>query len=233
MVEGKEQCDIKIPAGAPGACPTDCDDGKPCTKDTLLNGGTCDAVCSYTTITACSQAKLDGCCPSSCNANTDADCKPECGNAVVEKGETCDTGISDPTATGYCPKDCDDKNPCTKEKLELPGTCQATCTYVALTCDATAKDGCCPAGCTGFNDADCLCGNGKVDPGETCDIGLKGSCPTSCDDGDSCTKDTLLNGGTCQATCSHTALKCSTVKDGCCPALKCLQPDPDCNTKTP
>ena len=46
-------------------------------------------------------------------------------------------------------------------------------------CLATA-DGCCPAGCNGNNDGDCVavCDNGTLEPGEHCDP--LGSCPTAC-----------------------------------------------------
>ena len=50
------------------------------------------------------------------------------------------------------------------------------------------------------------CGNGVLDPGEQCDTaiaaGEPGACPTTCDDGLSCTADTLEQAGTCQARCS-------------------------------
>ena len=53
------------------------------------NGGTCSAACQAAgTQTKC--VNDDGCCPSGCNANNDNDCKPSCGNGVVESGETCD-----------------------------------------------------------------------------------------------------------------------------------------------
>ena len=41
-----EACDTAIPAGEPGACPTECDDNDPCTTNTL-SGTACDAECVY------------------------------------------------------------------------------------------------------------------------------------------------------------------------------------------
>ena len=52
------------------------------------------------------------------------------------------------------------------------------------------------------------CGNGSVDPGEACDVGIiagDGACPADCDDGNSCTADTLLGAG-CAAHCLHDPL---------------------------
>jgi hypothetical protein len=42
------------------------------------------------------------------------------------------------------------------------------------------------------------CGNGIVEPGENCD----GNCPTSCDDGDVCTRD-MLRGTDCNISFGH------------------------------
>jgi len=51
------------------------------------------------------------------------------------------------------------------------------------------------------------CGNGKLDAGEKCDSAIPdgqwGSCPTDCDDGNSCTDD-FIAGANCQAACGHT-----------------------------
>jgi cysteine-rich repeat protein len=58
------------------------------------------------------------------------------------------------------------------------------------------------------------CGNGQVDPGESCDIaiaaGAAGACPTTCDDQNSCTSDQLTGAGTCFGTCEH------SPTDNCC-----------------
>lgn len=48
------------------------------------------------------------------------------------------------------------------------------------------------------------CGNGVVEPGESCDFGIAGgntgSCPVSCDDDDPCTDDRVV-GERCQTAC--------------------------------
>jgi hypothetical protein len=58
--------------------------------------------------------------------------------------------------------------------------------------DCIADDGCCPASCTNATDADCSasCGDGTIDPGETCDP--SDTCPSACGDGDVCTKDVVV-----------------------------------------
>jgi len=71
----------------PGSCPTACDDRDACTRDVLLNAGTCLARCTFTGI---EPGHSDGCCPDAANNNNDADCEPVCGNGVVEAGEECD-----------------------------------------------------------------------------------------------------------------------------------------------
>jgi hypothetical protein len=72
-------------------CPTeaDCDDGDPCTTDSLLgSAANCNAKCLNTPSTAI--VKGDMCCPKGANSLADDDCPVMCGNKVVEKGEDCD-----------------------------------------------------------------------------------------------------------------------------------------------
>jgi len=51
------------------------------------------------------------------------------------------------------------------------------------------------------------CGDGNLDPDEFCDTGIPsgqpGACPSSCDDGNTCTVDRLIGRGTCLDTCVH------------------------------
>jgi hypothetical protein len=95
-----------------------------CTADTLVgDASSCDAECSYVAITACTNG--DGCCPSGCNATTDDDCSPICGNLVVEAPETCD---------GDCPTACDDSMACTTDMLVgSASSCDAACSFVTMT----------------------------------------------------------------------------------------------------
>ncbi len=76
------------------------------------------------------------------------------------------------------------------------------------------------------------CGNGKIDEGEACDPG-DGSptpCPTSCDDGLSCTQDALVQpGDECTKDCRATFITTCTDNDGCCLSIPCNpSTDNDC-----
>lgn len=79
------------------------------------------------------------------------------------------------------------------------------------------------------------CGNGRLDPGETCDTaiaaGQPGACPTAdgCDDGSPCTVDALAGSG-CAAVCTHTERADRMPGDGCCPAGASNADDPDCSS---
>ena len=77
------------------------------------------------------------------------------------------------------------------------------------------------------------CGNGRVDPGETCDIAIRageqGACPPSnCDDGVACTKDNPM-GSACTASCAHPPITEIGLSDGCCPSGATKSTDPDCS----
>lgn len=195
-IEAGETCDPQ------SSCPTSCNDNTACTKDTL-NGAasTCNAACTFTTITAC--ASGDGCCPSGCARPADNDCPPAlpCGNGTLDQGETCDN--SSPTK---CPTTCDDGIACTQD---VPSGSAATCTFAcqhpAITVCNGTTDSCCPGGCNTGNDPDCTmrCGDGRVDPPETCD----GNCPTSCADTNPCTEDASTGSAAeCTLVCTHTPI---------------------------
>lgn len=223
VVEAGESCDTEIAPGVLGACPgaDDCDDGDPCTADTLEGAG-CAARCQHGPIT--SPLDGDGCCPASGDANNDLDCPAVCGNGVYEPGvESCDIAIA--TGGGACPGSslaCSDGNACTADAIEGVG-CQAGCGHGAVT-TCVSGDGCCVAGCTSVQDTDCsaTCGNGVVDAGETCDTAIPsgpGQCPTiaSCDDGIACTAEAVQSSGTCNAQCVNNPITSCTDGDGCCP----------------
>jgi len=213
VVEAGETCD------PPGSCPTSCNDGNACTRDTLSgSSASCTRACSFSAITTCTGG--DGCCPSGCNAVNDRDCQPKCGNNVVEAGETCDP-------PGSCPTTCNDSNACTTDTATgSSATCTRACSYTAIT-TCTSGDGCCRSGCTALNDSDCpaVCGNGLIEPGETCDP--NSSCPTSCDDANACTID-RLTGGNCAWQCSRTTITACTGGDGCCASGCSAANDYDC-----
>src|SRR5262249_8010691 len=57
-----------------------------------------------------------------------------------------------------------------------------------------------------------------------------GKCPTmaDCNDNQVCTTDSLMNGGTCTAACTHTNITTCTGGDGCCPSGCTHATDSDC-----
>jgi hypothetical protein len=68
VVDAPELCESK---GTSKPCPTDCDDGDPCTKDMLVGSSMqCSAQCVHSAITAARGG--DGCCPNGANANSDS-----------------------------------------------------------------------------------------------------------------------------------------------------------------
>ena len=219
-----EICDTGIAEGEDGACPSTCDDENACTTDTL-SGAECTAECTYGDIAMCTNG--DGCCPAGCTAVDDDDCEADCGNGVVEAGETCE-----PAAGIACPTACNDSNTCTVDALVgSAATCDARCEYTAITM-CTAGDLCCASGCTAGTDTDCssTCGNMLIEPPETCDNGSAVPCPTACDDGDACTADALVGtAAMCNVMCSTTPITaCAMAADGCCPSGCNQTNDGDC-----
>lgn len=76
------------------------------------------------------------------------------------------------------------------------------------------------------------CGNGKLDPGETCDPGIlagEGSCPQTCYDPPGCAI-LLLQGdpSTCDAVCVKILVSEPIPGDDCCPPGATGATDPDC-----
>ncbi len=216
VLDPGEICDF----GTASPCPRSCDDGDPCTTDTRTGSvANCSAQCVHTPVTTCTGR--DGCCPTGCNAATDNDCSSSCGNGTVEPGETCD---------GTCPTTCDDMDACTMDIQTGSATrCNVECANRAIT-RCTSGDGCCPAGCDATRDRDCMssCGNGTVEPGETCD----GDCPTSCNDRDPCTNDTLSGSADrCDARCTNSPITSCGDGDRCCPSGCSAATDDDCSAR--
>jgi cysteine-rich repeat protein len=141
MVDTGELCDTGIATGT-GSCPTaaTCNDAMACTTDVLMSGGTCNAACMHTALTA-SGPTADTCCPTGANHNTDVDCAAMCGNGVIEApGETCEPPGT-PSCSATCQmvavagcgdgvlatgEDCDDSN-----TRNLDG-CDSACHYEAF-----------------------------------------------------------------------------------------------------
>ena len=200
-----------------GNCPTSCGSPSACSLVELAGDPTrCSAQCIESSVELCTGG--DGCCPSSCNSNEDSDCGASCGNGALEPGESCD---------GNCPTSCDDSNACTRDTLAgSPDTCNVVCVFDDIRV-CTPGDGCCPAGCTNAVDSDCsaTCGDGSLDPGETCD----GNCPSACSDNNTCTRD-LLRGSAanCNVVCEYQPINVCQGGDGCCPNGCTNANDSDC-----
>lgn len=75
-----------------------------------------------------------------------------------------------------------------------------------------------------------LCSNGRLDPGETCDPAMPGSCPTTCaapEDESVCAPTQLIGSAdACSATCAIVAITECIGGDGCC-APGCTEADDD------
>lgn len=152
-----------------------------------------------------------------------------CGNGVVNDFETCDIAIA-AGEEGACPTTCETTENCTEARLEGAG-CTAVCTIDPVSvCES--GDGCCGTGCTGADDADCaiVCGNGVLEPGETCDP--SGSCPgaSDCLDDSACTVDTVVgDAAVCTAECLNTVITACANDDGCCASGCTSATDNDCS----
>jgi cysteine-rich repeat protein len=223
IVSGNEKCDTAIAAGLPGACPTVCSPLAPCMLP-VLSGTGCDAECMPVTISMA--GPIDGCCPDGADATTDRDCKPRCGNTVVETGESCDPS----SACTPCYSD----NPCLAARTTgSADLCNLRCELVPIT-QCRNGDACCAASCSSTNDQDCSsnCGNARIDANETCEANTSAPCPASCDDGVACTKDfTSGSAANCNLTCAHVAITTAANDDGCCPTGASANNDSDCEAK--
>src|SRR6185295_11833124 len=205
----------------PASCPTACAPGQ-CWEVKTFTGSpnTCNARCSTTQL-PCSGTTSDGCCPPGCNtspSNRDVDCPAQCGNGIVDVGETCDPLSS-------CPMTCPQMG-CTLRSLAGGGTCQAQCQTSGTQMSCANNDACCPTGCNAVNDNNCsaVCGNGVLEPGELCEGTM---CPTSCPN-QGCTIRALQGTG-CQRQCVDAGtIACGTNNDSCCPAGCTAMSDSDC-----
>jgi hypothetical protein len=212
VVDALETCD--------GDCPIDCDDMDVTTADVLTgSAANCNVGCSHQTIVLCIDG--DGTCPAGCIEATDTDCVAECGNGVIESGETCDPPES-------CPS-CDDGNPCSEDTTTgSAATCDVVCSRTAVeTC--IDGDGCCGARCAFGEDDDCspTCGNGVVEDPETCE-GAPQCNGISCNPN---TCEAALRTGhhqSCNIECGYIDIRACAPDDGCCPLGCTSANDNDC-----
>lgn len=221
-----EACDRALPSSNANGCPSSCEAATEGCKVRTLAGAGCGQRCVETTITRAVAG--DRCCPSEggklAGRNLDLDCPILCDNGVLEAGEACDKRIP-AGQPGACPTVCPATgNACLPSRLEgKADDCSARCRVEPITACSTSPDGCCPQGCVTAQDPDCSasCGNGVVDPGESCDTaiaqGTAGACPAACADTLACTLDRLVSAGTCHARCAYTLITQNVTGDGCCP----------------
>jgi hypothetical protein len=220
VVDPGEACD---PATSVG-CPTVCLNPPGCTYQSLVGSAAlCTARCETGIINDLIDG--DGCCPVSGTPDNDTDCTL-CGNGHLDLGETCDPPASCMTS---CPAG---QSPCIQvTQAGAPETCNIECISSPVTTFVDG-DGCCPIGGTASTDIDCqLCGNGKLDSGETCDP--PSTCPTSCPADDGCKHYTYLgNVNICNAECVGTPITAMINGDNCCPNGASAQTDSDCAAST-
>lgn len=187
ILELSETCDTAIPAGEPGACPTDCDDGQPCTDDTLVvpedirpGDGACRATCEYAPRTVVENG--DGCCAPGADPTTDDDCATGtavCGDGTFQpgRGERCDTAIA-AGEPGACPTECPTDDACTRALLLSAGTCKAQCWQYPVTATVSG-DECCPVFYGGNNRTDGDCETSCGTPAQECELGTD-DCDENC-----------------------------------------------------
>jgi hypothetical protein len=186
-VDPGEQCDPG--PGSPKACPTsvaDCDDGNPCTTDSL-DGSGCQAVCNHVNIpdnSACTVGASGGV----CLAGT-------CCTGCVSNG-VCKPGVSDAKVCGKLGADCFD---CTANSASATcnaGVCsgcdQTSCSNEGRTCGTSS----CGFNCGGCQDS---CSNGSITHyacvSKSCQQNGGDNCAlyAACKDGHTCKTD--ANGG--------------------------------------
>ena len=103
-LDSGETCDPKIPQGQAGACALSCDDGDPCTDDSMT-GGACAPSCGHAKLGADLTTK-DGCCPAGLSSEKDVDCKPPCSPLIqtdcVDLCQGVNCGDGEHCAYGQC-----------------------------------------------------------------------------------------------------------------------------------
>jgi len=94
----------------------------------------------------------------------------DCGNGVLDVGETCDP-------LGSCPTSCvPSQDACVATTLVAAGTCAAECLEAPIT-TCVDNDGCCADGCTDATDDDCAPSSGGGGPSSSGPV--TGGCTTS------------------------------------------------------
>jgi cysteine-rich repeat protein len=155
---------------------------------------------------------------------------PACGNGQLDDGEACDTGIAagEPDA---CPTECPSESAGAPRRLSGQG-CEQICEAAPEITELVGGDGCCPLGASANDDVDCgtLCGNARVESGETCDP--IDTCPSAdtCKAANPCLSAAISGKAElCTAVCSMQPITKCGGGDGCCPAGCTRADDNDCS----
>jgi hypothetical protein len=153
-----------------------------------------------------------------------------CGDGQLDEDELCDTAI-EPGMAGACPTACEPSSEC-EFRTPAGRNCQRECVVIPITMWRD-NDGCCPAGADSGDDSDCAkCGNGAIDPGETCDP------IATCERRDECESENRClvvrysgDPGECNARCTLTTIEGCRDGDGCCPSGCAAADDDDCSAE--
>jgi hypothetical protein len=227
VIEAGETCDPRSTCPTQATCVA-----KGCQRYELKNPDTCKAECVPSEIFyGCVNG--DGCCPSvGCNNTNDSDCKPVCGNGVVEADELCEPG------SGHeCPSTCPAVG-CNLFQPQGPDKCHVKCEASGKITGCSDKaDSCCPAGCNALMgsmtfDADCMpvCGNGIVEkPTETCEGAQCDAAFADCVADKDHTIDPIGMVGTCNFDCRKKPRACMGG-DNFCPTNCTHDTDSDCKS---
>lgn len=224
--------------GADCVTDSDCPEGYACLLSTAADGqqslqcvnssGECECTPWYVAAhlsTICERTSESGTCPGSrvctadglspCNAKPVKDCGVN-GNGVCEPffGETIETAPCDckVCGDGVC-SPCETPKQCPEDCCRAPGGNPSLCGdghCAGPACNETAQT--CPHDCAA------VCGNGKCEPGESCDVkeGFiqcpEDCCWQTCGDG-VCTPKDLEGGKTCPADCLPNCGDCKCDPD--------------------
>ncbi|MFQ5474213.1 MAG: hypothetical protein ACE5DM_00085 [Candidatus Nanoarchaeia archaeon] len=114
----------------------ECSDNDACTQDFCRFPTHPNSFCEHEPIEKCKHG--DGCCAEGCDAETDSDCMPVCGNDICEDNEdnTCKEDCScgnriceDGETPENCPRDCSECGNDVCEYGEDPNNCPSDCQY--------------------------------------------------------------------------------------------------------
>jgi cysteine-rich repeat protein len=165
------------------------------------------------------------CCAAGMSA---ADCEPTCGDGQRTGDELCDTAIPH-GEPGSCPERCASLDACTPQVL-VGSNCDAHCVPQPISARISG-DGCCPGAANATEDADCaaVCGNGVLEPDETCDRAA--GCP-ACKTDDPCLLVTSTGtADNCTSACSYASINTCRTGDRCCPKGCNPSTDGDCSSR--